>query len=82
MIWSAGRCCGHARPAGRGRVSLYLFLHHIIFDGFSIIEFFLPELVTIYNALLAGSLLRFRNCVCNIPTSPTGSGNRWQRAAQ
>jgi amino acid adenylation domain-containing protein len=32
----------------------YLFLHHIIFDGFSIYRVFLPELVTIYNAFLAG----------------------------
>ena len=33
---------------------LYLFLHHIIFDGFSIYRVFLPELVTVYNAFLAG----------------------------
>jgi aspartate racemase len=32
----------------------YLFLHHIIFDGFSIYRVFLPELITIYNAYLAG----------------------------
>ncbi len=32
----------------------YLFLHHIIFDGFSIYRVFLPELVTVYNAFLAG----------------------------
>ena len=33
---------------------LYLFLHHIIFDGFSIYRVFLPELVTVYNAFLGG----------------------------
>ena len=33
---------------------LYLFLHHIIFDGFSMYNVFLPELVTVYNSLLAG----------------------------
>jgi amino acid adenylation domain-containing protein len=33
---------------------LYLSLHHIIFDRFSIYRVFLPELVTIYNAFLAG----------------------------
>jgi len=33
---------------------LYLFLHHIIFDGFSIYRVFLPELVSVYKALLAG----------------------------
>jgi amino acid adenylation domain-containing protein len=33
---------------------LYLFLHHIIFDGFSIYRVFLPELVTVYNAFRAG----------------------------
>ena len=33
---------------------VFLFLHHIIFDGFSIYRVFLPELVTVYNALLAG----------------------------
>ena len=33
---------------------LYLFLHHIIFDGFSVYNVFLPELVQIYNAFLAG----------------------------
>jgi aspartate racemase len=33
---------------------LYLFLHHIIFDGFSVYNIFLPELVKIYNAFLAG----------------------------
>jgi len=32
----------------------YHFLHHIIFDGFSIYRVFLPELVTVYNAFLAG----------------------------
>ncbi len=32
----------------------FLFLHHIIFDGFSIYRVFLPELVTVYNAFLAG----------------------------
>lgn len=32
---------------------LYLFLHHIIFDGFSIYRVFLPELITLYNAFLA-----------------------------
>ena len=32
----------------------YLFLHHIIFDGFSIYRVFLPEFVTVYNAFLAG----------------------------
>lgn len=33
---------------------LYLFLHHIIFDGFSMYNVFLPELVTVYESLLAG----------------------------
>ena len=33
---------------------LYLSLHHIIFDGFSIYRVFLPELVAVYNAFLAG----------------------------
>jgi len=33
---------------------LYLFLHHIIFDGFSVYNVFLPELVAVYKALLAG----------------------------
>jgi aspartate racemase len=33
---------------------LYLFLHHIIFDGFSMYNVFLPELVAVYQALLAG----------------------------
>jgi len=39
---------------GEEEYRLYLFLHHIIFDGFSIYRVFLPELVTIYNAFLAG----------------------------
>jgi amino acid adenylation domain-containing protein len=33
---------------------LYLFLHHIIFDGFSMYNVFLPELVAVYQAFLAG----------------------------
>ena len=33
---------------------LYLFLHHIIFDGFSMYNVFLPELVAVYQGLLAG----------------------------
>jgi amino acid adenylation domain-containing protein len=33
---------------------LYLFLHHIIFDGFSVYNVFLPELVAVYKAFLAG----------------------------
>ena len=33
---------------------LYLFLHHIIFDGFSVYNVFLPELVAVYKSLLAG----------------------------
>jgi amino acid adenylation domain-containing protein len=33
---------------------LYLFLHHIIFDGFSVYNVFLPELVSVYKAFLAG----------------------------
>ncbi len=33
---------------------LYLFLHHIIFDGFSVYNVFLPELVTVYKSLLGG----------------------------
>ncbi|HEV2714709.1 MAG TPA: cytochrome P450, partial [Terriglobales bacterium] len=33
---------------------LYLFLHHIIFDGFSVYNVFLPELVTIYKSIVAG----------------------------
>jgi amino acid adenylation domain-containing protein len=33
---------------------LYLSLHHLIFDGFSIYRVFLPELVTIYKAFVAG----------------------------
>ncbi len=33
---------------------LYLFLHHIIFDGFSVYNVFLPELVTVYKSFLAG----------------------------
>jgi amino acid adenylation domain-containing protein len=39
---------------GEEEYRFYLFLHHIIFDGFSIYRVFLPELVTVYNALLAG----------------------------
>ncbi len=39
---------------GEEEYRLYFFLHHIIFDGFSIYRVFLPELVTIYNAFLAG----------------------------
>jgi aspartate racemase len=39
---------------GEEEYRFYLFLHHIIFDGFSIYRVFLPELVTIYNAFLAG----------------------------
>jgi amino acid adenylation domain-containing protein len=39
---------------GEEEYRLYLFLHHIIFDGFSIYRVFLPELVTVYNAFLAG----------------------------
>lgn len=35
---------------------LYLFLHHIIFDGFSVYNVFLPELVTVYKSLLAGKM--------------------------
>jgi len=34
---------------------LYLFLHHIVFDGFSVYNVFLPELVKIYNAYLVGT---------------------------
>ncbi|HEX3821696.1 MAG TPA: cytochrome P450, partial [Candidatus Sulfotelmatobacter sp.] len=33
---------------------LYLFLHHIAFDGFSVYNVLLPELVKIYEAILAG----------------------------
>ncbi|HVB22530.1 MAG TPA: amino acid adenylation domain-containing protein [Ktedonobacteraceae bacterium] len=33
---------------------LYLTLHHIIFDGYSLYQIFLPELRTIYDALLRG----------------------------
>ena len=33
---------------------LYVFLHHIIFDGFSVYNVFLPELVAVYKAFLAG----------------------------
>jgi aspartate racemase len=33
---------------------LYLFLHHIIFDGFSVYNVFLPELVRIYDAFRTG----------------------------
>jgi len=33
---------------------LYLFLHHIAFDGFSVYNVFLPELVKTYNAYLSG----------------------------
>jgi len=40
--------------SGEQDYRLYLFLHHIIFDGFSVYNIFLPELVKIYNALLAG----------------------------
>ena len=32
---------------------LYLFLHHIIFDGFSVYNVLLPELLKVYNAFLA-----------------------------
>jgi len=39
---------------GEEEYRLYLFLHHIIFDGFSIYRVFLPELVALYNAFLAG----------------------------
>lgn len=41
---------------GEEEYRFYLFLHHIIFDGFSIYRVFLPELVTVYNAFLAGQL--------------------------
>jgi aspartate racemase len=34
---------------------LYLSLHHLIFDGFSIYRVFLPELVAVYQAFLAGN---------------------------
>jgi amino acid adenylation domain-containing protein len=33
---------------------LFLTLHHIIFDGFSLYQVFLPELQTLYNAFLQG----------------------------
>jgi amino acid adenylation domain-containing protein len=33
---------------------LFLTLHHIIFDGFSLYQVFLPELRSIYDAFLAG----------------------------
>lgn len=33
---------------------LYLTLHHIIFDGFSLYQVFLPELSTLYEAFLKG----------------------------
>lgn len=33
---------------------LYLTLHHIIFDGFSLYQVFLPELRSLYEAALAG----------------------------
>jgi aspartate racemase len=36
---------------------LYIFLHHIAFDGFSVYNVFLPELVKVYNAYLAGKTL-------------------------
>jgi len=39
---------------------LYLFLHHIIFDGFSVYNVFLPELVTVYKSLLAGTMTSLR----------------------
>jgi surfactin family lipopeptide synthetase A len=39
---------------GEEEYRLYLFLHHIIFDGFSVYNVFLPELVTVYKSLLAG----------------------------
>ena len=39
---------------GEEEYRFYLFLHHIVFDGFSIYRVFLPELVTVYNAFLAG----------------------------
>jgi amino acid adenylation domain-containing protein len=39
---------------GQEEFRLYLFLHHIIFDGFSMYNVFLPELVTVYKSLLAG----------------------------
>jgi aspartate racemase len=37
-----------------GDYRLYLFLHHIVFDGFSVYNVFLPELVKVYEAFLAG----------------------------
>lgn len=33
---------------------LFLTLHHIIFDGFSLYQIFLPELRTLYDAFLSG----------------------------
>ena len=45
---------------------LYLFLHHIIFDGFSVYNVFLPELVTIYNALLAGKASPLAELRCSM----------------
>ena len=43
---------------GEAEYRLYLFLHHIIFDGFSVYNVFLPELVKTYNAFLAGDTPR------------------------
>ena len=55
---------------------LYLFLHHIIFDGFSMYNVFLPELVTVYNVAAGrAGLRRCRSCGCSIPTSRSGSAD-------
>jgi aspartate racemase len=39
---------------GEADYRLYLFLHHIVFDGFSVYNVLLPELVKTYEAILAG----------------------------
>ena len=54
---------------------LYLFLHHIIFDGFSVYSVFLPELVTIYKALLSGKASSLGELRLQYSTSQSGSGS-------
>jgi surfactin family lipopeptide synthetase A len=55
---------------------LYLFLHHIIFDGFSMYNVFLPELVAVYQALLAGH----KSALAELPLQYADFA-AWQRAS-
>lgn len=55
---------------------LYLFLHHIIFDGFSVYNVLLPELVKVYNAFLAGQASPLTDLRLQY-----GDFAQWQRAS-